>query len=249
MLIAEDTELVELERLLVNLKKTGFGHAARQMINSAAWKTREFAQDKIKDDFVNRNKWTAGSVRVIQAKSLDMDRMEARVGSIEDYMRKQEEGHTIFAKGKHGVPIPTGYSAGQKGSRPRTRLPRNANRMQNIRLARFLGRGKTPKQRALRAVQNAVKTGNRYIFIDFGLGNKKGIFKVLGGRRTFKRGWPINARIMMVQDLTQKTVQLRRHPWLGPSSEKAKAKYDEFYRKALLSQLRRFTPTKILRRS
>ncbi len=241
MIRLEQLETPELERLLAQLGEKLIPVATRHAVNNTAWEARKLYQAAIGDKLTLRNKWTQGSARVKPTKTLGIRRMEARVGSTQEYMRRQEEGHVEVAGGRHGVAIPTGYAAGQEGQKPRTKLPRRPNRMQNIRLLRFARLGKTPKQRLLRSVQKAILTGNRFIFADFGPGKRKGILKVLGGRKKFTRGWPKGARLRMVQDLTHRHVVIKENPLLTPAAIKAREKFPEFYRKALIFLIRKKT--------
>lgn len=231
MIDLEKLETPELERLLRIFREKAVPYATRHMLNKAGWRARGFAQDDIRQDFVNRNKWTVGSVRVIPTRSLVVRQQEVRVGSTQEYMRFQEEGHVEVAKGKHGVPIPTSYSAGQAGRRPRTRLPRRPNQMRNIQLRRGGKGGGSPAQRIIRTVKEALNSGNKTIFVDFGPGKRKGIMRILGGRR--------NTRLRMIQDLTQRSVRISQHKWLQPSVEKTKKGMPADYRDGLLFQLRR----------
>jgi hypothetical protein len=231
MIDLEKLETPELERLLRIFREKAVPYATRHMLNKAGWRARGIAQDDIRRDFVNRNKWTVGSVRVIPTRSLVVRQQEVRVGSTQEYMRFQEEGHTEVSKGKHGVPIPTSYSAGQAGRRPRTRLPRRPNQMRNIQLRRG-GKGQgSATQRAIRAIKESIVSGNKTIFIDFGPGKRKGIFRVLGGKR--------NTRIRMIQDLSQRSVRIPQHKWLEPAVEQAQKGMPDDYRDGLLFQLRR----------
>ena len=216
-------------------------YATRHMLNQGGWRIRREAQKIISTKFVERNKWTKGSVQVIETQSLVVRGQEVRVGSIQQYMEYQEYGHTEIAKGKHGVPIPTSYSAGQDGMRPRTKLPRRPNQMRNINLSRSRKGGGSIKQRLMRTVQEAVTTGNRVVFIDFGPGKRKGIMRVLGGRKKFKRGWPPGARLKMIQNLSHRSIRIRPRKWLEPAVERSKKGMARDYREALLFQLRRNT--------
>jgi len=238
MIRLERLETPELERILKQLRDKSVPFATKQMVNKTAFDARGYAQEEIEDEMTLRNKWTRGSVRVVQTKTLNIREQRASVGSTQEYMRHQEEGYTSVSRGKHGHAIPTGYSAGQEGQRPRTKLPRRPNQVQNIRLARFRARGKTTKQRALRAVQEGIKSGHRLVYINFGPGKKKGIMRILGGRKTFKRGWPDGARLKMIHAL-QKTVRIHKRPWLVPAVIRARRNMPGHYRDALIFQIKR----------
>jgi hypothetical protein len=215
--------------------------ATKQALNDTAWKARFFAQRTIRTKMVERNKWTAGSIRVDPARTLRISQQESAVGSTEVYMETQEFGDTEHAKRKHGVAIPTGYSAGQMGQRPRTRVPRRANRLANIRLSKVRKGGMSRKARIVATIRQAVRTGERYVFLDLGDSGRKGIFKVVGGRK--KSRGRSTAKLRMVQDLSQRSVRIPKTPWLNPSVLLASLQMDDFYRRALLFQLRRLKTT------
>jgi hypothetical protein len=153
-------------------------------------------------------------------------------------MEVQEFGGTERAKRKHGVPIPTGYSAGQMGQAVRTRVPRRANRLPNIRLSKVKKGRMSRKARIVATVRQAVSTNKRYVFLDLGDSGRKGIFKVTGGKRRLKSGRS-SAKLRMVQDLSQRAVRIPKTPWLNPSVLLASLQMEDFYRRALIFQLRR----------
>ena len=212
MIDFDDRELKALEQDMKNFAADAIPYASRNTVNTLAFATRKRGQDNIRDKMVTRNRWTVGSVRVNTTKSLNMRQMAAVVGSTEDYMKDQEFGATKTKKGSEGVAIPTAYSAGQgEDARPRTRLPRKPNKMQNITLRNRKGKAKSRRQANLLAVQAAANSGNKYAFLD--LGRRKGIFRVTGGKR--------NPRVKMVWDLTRQSVRINPTPWLGPAVQDA----------------------------
>jgi hypothetical protein len=236
MITGDFREVKDLADDLRKLNERGLAFASRETLNQTAWKARQQAQAIIERKMTQRNRWTKGSVRVEKARSLNIRAQEAAVGSTESYMETQEFGGVDRARGKHGVPIPTSYSAGQMGAKPRTRLPRRANRLPNIKLKRSKTRRMSRKQRLAATVRQAVAGGQKYVFLDFG--KHKGIVKVLGGGRRLKSGRS-SAKLRMVQDLTERSVRIPATPWLRPAVNLASLRVDDFYRKALLFQLRR----------
>lgn len=231
----EDVE--EYEDHLKTFKQRAFPFASKNALNGSAFKARELWQQDIKSEMINRNAYTRNSIRVEQARTLIVSRQAATVGSIAPYMEVQEFGGTKTSPGKEGVAIPTSYAAGQVEQQPRTRLPRKDNKLSNIRLSNRRSKRGTNKQRLLLKVQNAVKTGRRHIFHDFG--RTKGLFRVVGGRRSVKRGWPEGAQLRMVYDMSDKTVTIPRNPTLKPVIDKAREYMPEIYIKALRYQLQR----------
>ena len=231
MFSIDDTQLKGLEQDLKNFAADAIPYAARNTVNGLAFASRRRSQETIRDKMVTRNRWTVGSVRVEQTRSLDVSRMGAVVGSTEDYMADQEFGATKTKKGSEGVAIPTSYSAGQAESmRPRTRLPRKPNKMQNITLRNRRNGAKSRRQHNMLAVQAAANSGNKYAFLD--LGRRKGIFRVTGGKR--------NPRVKMVWDLSRQSVRIKPNPWLRPSVEDAYRKdAGDLWRSSLEFQAKR----------
>lgn len=229
-----------IKRLEADLK--AFAHkalpfATKSTLNMAAFDARKESRAIIADKMVERNKFTRQSIRVDQAKTLNMRRQMSVVGSIADYMADQEFGGTRASKGKHGVAIATSHSAGQREQQPRTRLPRKPNKLANIRLKHGKRTAANKRQRTLFAIQDAVTTGNRTIFLD--LGRTKGIFRVVGGRKNFKRGGPKGAKLRMLHDMSDKTVRIPRNPWLAPATKRTEKKIPSFYRESITFQLKR----------
>ena len=90
-------------------------------------------------------------------------------------------------------------------------------------------RGANRAQKNLIAVKDAVASGRRYIYMD--LTRRKGIFKVVGGKR--------NPRVKMVHDLTKGSVRIPKTPWLAPATQDARKAMPGLYAKALRFQLAR----------
>lgn len=208
----DDRELKAFEQDLKNFAADAIPFAARHTVNGVAFAARKRGQDNIRDKMITRNRWSVGSVRVNQTRTLDVKRMAAEVGSTEGYMADQEFGATQVKKGAKGVAIPTSYSAGQsEDTQPRTRLPRKPNKMQNITLRHRRNRAKSRRQANLIAIQQAASSGNKFAYLD--LGRRQGIFRVTGGKR--------NPRVKMVWDLSRQSVRINARPWLRPGVEEA----------------------------
>ncbi|MCH9838623.1 hypothetical protein K0U83_23370 [bacterium] len=222
-------DVKQYESDLKTFAKKAFPFATKATVNKAAFETRKVAQMRVEKDMTLRNKFTKGSIRVEQARTLNVRRQEAIVGSIAEYLATQEFGGVVRGGGKH-KPIATAYSAGQgEGVRPRTRLPRKPNSMQAIQLKRR-GRGaKSRKQRNLMAVKEAAAGGSKYVYLD--LGRRQGIFKVLGGKRS--------PRVKMLWDLSRTVVRVPRSPWLAPATRAVETQLPQYYAEALAFQLQR----------
>jgi hypothetical protein len=234
-----DKNIKKLERDLSEFAARALPFATRKTLNDTAFATQRIAKADVRNDLTLRNRFTEQSIQVQQERrELNIRRQQAIVGSIADYMEDQEFGATKTKGGKNGVAIPTSYAAGQEGQQPRTRLPRKANKLMNIRLRKFKGRrASNRKQQTLFKVQDAVTSGSRVVFLD--LGKRQGIFRVVGGSRRFKRGWPKGARLKMLHDMTSQSVVIPRNPWLTPAVAEASRMLPAFYADALRFQLRR----------
>jgi hypothetical protein len=229
MITIDDRELKEFEADLKTFARRAFPFATKSTVNGLAFKARSIAQEGLKRDLVLRNRFTVQSVQVDQTRTLDVRRQAAAVGSIAPYMEVQEFGGIKTKSGSEGVSISTGYSAGQENAKPRTRLPRKANKLENITLKKRRGKRISRKQQNLLAIKQAAASGSKFIFLD--LGRRQGIFKVIGGKR--------RPKIKMVHDLTSQSVVIPKSPWLLPAVTEAQLSGPEIYKKALAFQLKR----------
>ena len=236
----KDGDVKDLESKLKKIKDKAIPFAVKNTLNGLAFEARKSSISEIKQSMMLRNAWTIKSIRVDKAQSLNISRMESIVGSTADYMEKQEFGHTEVKKGESGVPLATTTASGEgKGARPRKRLPRRANQLSQINLRRGRRSPKNNKQALLFKVQDGIRTGQRKFYHDFGGGKKKGIFRVKGGTKRFKRGWPKGASIDMLYDMTETTVKIPKNPWLQPATRDAVKMRDEIYGRSLRFQLDR----------
>lgn len=234
----ESDEVRDLQRELEQIGKRSIPFATRAALNGAAFRARALSRENIQDSMTLRNKWTLGSVRVEpDRRELNIRRQAAVIGSTEGYLEDQEFGTTEAARGSEGVAIPTGYSAGQNGQKPRTRLPRRPNQLKNIKLSKRRRAAKNKAQENLFKIQDAVTSGRRVVYLDFG--KTKGLFKVVGGRKSFKRGGPKGARLQMLYDLSRPAVRIPARPWLAPATDRAAAELPKLYGEALAFQLKR----------
>lgn len=227
-IISRDFKRFEAD--LRTLSRKALPFATKATVNGAAFMARRLSQEGIREEMINRNRFTVGGIRVEQTRTLRISQQAAVVGSIADYMADQEFGAIKSKTGKEGVRISTSYSSGEgENAQPRTRLPRRANTMAAIKLQRRSKKGSNRKQRNLIAIKQAASTGRKYVFLD--LSRRKGIFKVIGGKR--------RPKIKMVHDMTEQSVTIPRNPWLAPAVVKTEAAIPEIYRKALEFQARR----------
>ena len=231
MIKLDDKEIKEYENRLKGFAERSFPFATKFTMNKAGFELRKDWQGQIDKQFVNRNKWTKGSIRVDQTKTLDVRKQQVTVGSRADYLATQEFGGTIRKTGKQGVSIATSYSAGQgESSKPRTRVPRKANRIANIQLRKRRQSKKASRaQQNFLAVRAAATSSNKFVYLD--LGKRKGLFKVTGGKR--------KPKVKMVHDLSNTAVTIKRTPTLQPALEQTQRKVPKIYKDALLFQLKR----------
>jgi hypothetical protein len=240
MFDVDDREIKKFEEEMGKFAKRAYPHVVRQTLNSAAFGAMKGGRRNIRGEFVNRNRFTERSVLVNPVDTLVVSRMAAFVGSTQGYMRDQETGAVNRSTGRYGTPIPTGYSAGQKGSRPRTRLPRKVFQMRNIRLRGNWERsGKTEGQRIVMTLRKAVETGSRIVFLELANGEKAGIFKVLGGKQIGSRRGPKGAKIRMIQNLSYRSVRIPKHEWLEPAADRERRFMSNHFRAAMVFQIRR----------
>lgn len=237
MITVNVTDVAEYEKDLKAFAHRAFPFATKATINRAAFAGRDIAKDVIKGKMIERNRYTARSIQVEMARTLVVSRQEAVLGSTADYMETQEFGGTIQSGGKHGRPIATAAASGES-SLPRRKLPRPVNRRDRLKLQRLKARkAKNWKQALIFAGQAAVSGGSRVVFLD--LGATKGIYRIVGGSRRFKRGWPKGAKLRKLYDLSRRTVAIPARPWLYPATMAAADQMPEFYAEALVFQLRR----------
>lgn len=218
-----DRDIKKLEKRLRDINEKALPFATRSTLNEMAFGSQKLARQEIQARMVLRNKYTVSSVRVDQARGLHIPSQTARMGSIADYMDEQEFGGNKNRKSGRSVGIPTSFAAGQRGAKPRTRLPRKAYQMAQIMLRKGGKRGANPKQ------QNAINIASSlggFTYLD--LGRRKGIFKI------DKKGNPT-----MVHDLSRASVRIPALKWMAPSVDAIVAKRGDFYTKALNFQLKR----------
>jgi len=229
MIKINDDQIKDFESHLKTFANRAFPFATQNAINSVAFKAQKFAKFNVGRKMTLRNKFTQNSIKVHKTKTLQLSRQSALVGSTEKYMERQEFGGNVQKSGKIGVSIPTGYSAGQEGAQKRTRLPKKANRIKNIRLNSKRSGAKSRKLNNFLLVREVAQKSNKYVYLD--LGRRQGIFKVTGVKNKTK--------VKMVQDLSRDVVRIPRNPWLKPSTDSATKFLPELYKKALIFQLKR----------
>ena len=232
MIKVDTRELRAFEKDLAVFNKRGLPFATREAINTAAFETRKTSLKIIDQRMIERNTWTRRSVQVDKSRTLDIDKQTSHIGSTQEYMKTQEEGGIETRKGKHGVPIPTSYSSGEgEGARPRKKLPRKANKMANILLAKRRGRYKNQRQKNIAIVKMAADEGIPHVFLRY-RGRKKGIFEVKGDEDFIDS-------VNMLHDLSRPIVRVPATRWLSSSTKINAKRMPFYYKKALQMQLKR----------
>ena len=225
MFTIDSPDIKRLEADLKAFAHKAFPFATRNTVNRAAFQARREWQHQIDEKLVQRNKFTRNSIQVDLSRTLNVRQQAATVGSIAPYMENSEFGGI-----KTDPAIQTGYSAGQQGQQPRTRLPRRKNALKNIQLSkRKRGRKLTRVQRNIVKVKTAAATGAKFVHLKYTGG--EGMFKVLGSKR--------RPRIRMVADLSRKSVVIPATPTLGPAVVATRKAIPLLYKAALTEQLRR----------
>lgn len=227
-----DVQFRGLDRMKRDLQvfaKKSIPFAAREVVNTAAFETQKTWREEVEKTFTLRNKWTGRSIQVTRATGLHVRTMEAKVGSVAEYMATQEKGGTVRGKGGTKA-IPTEVASGQSmGTQPRSKTVRGRNylsRLGNVpRVAPSRGR----KARNARAIERAIKSGTKIAFLH--LQRRKGLYRITGSKKR-----PV---IRKLYDLTRSSVQVKSEPTLQRSLKRIGSRMPAIQRKAILQQLRR----------
>lgn len=202
--------------------------AVRKALTKTAIVAREEGQANIADQMILRNKFIKSRVFWQGARGMDINTMASAFGSPLEALETQETGGVV--KGKRGnKPIPTSYSSGEGTSVPRRRIPRRANQMRNIQLGGKNLAGLPRRQRNVAMTKRAASEGRKFVYLEMGRG-KKGIFKVLGGKR--------RPKLRMVHDLTRRSVRVPKNEWMRPAALKAQRGIGRMYFKDLVRRAR-----------
>lgn len=229
MISADLSQLKALERDLGKLSAKAQPYANVNTLNQLAFTARREGQSIIREDFVNRNAWTARSVQVQKA---TIGRTYSLVGSTAPYMATQEFGGTEDARGKHGVPVATKETSGEgQGPGVRKKLPKRMNKMTALVLANrgqrrqqgAMGR----KQRNAIAVTTALRARGGVVFLE--LNHRKGLFRVKGTRQ--------RADIRMLYDQSHKVIKIKKTQWLHTAVARASAQWPAIYETQLKKQI------------
>jgi hypothetical protein len=232
-------EIQALEKTIEAISSRAIPIAIQQTLSNTARNAYNNIQQDIGKKFVIKNKWTARSMSHQRATGLNVDKMAAHVGSVQDYMAKQESGFSNVATGQHGVQVPTGDAAGQPGARRRTRVIKKRFRKNNIELTKSLSRrrGNTPAQQRIASIIDTMRAGKRFWFGE--LNKIVGMWHLKGGRISKKGGWPRGMRPKLLYSANHRRNEVKSTRWLEPASEKALKDQTREYGEALARQLNR----------
>jgi hypothetical protein len=232
----DDGELLRMEKVLGELSSKGQRFAVRAVLNQVAYDAAGRARNEIRKSFTVRNNYTVRSVvyEKVPPGQKDPNKMVSVVGSMQEYMAKQEEGFTERSSGKHGVEVPTGETAGTPGAIPRRKAVKRAFYRRGLKMSKGWGDAKTEKGLLMEKVFMAMKSGRRVISAT--LKGLPGLWLLKGGRRG-GRGWPRGARLHLLYSMGKKSVAVKPTPWLSRAAKTAAAGTPELYRKELEKQI------------
>jgi hypothetical protein len=232
MLKVDTREIKRYERDLKEFASRAYPFATKQTINKAAFHSQKEAKSEVSKNMIERNRFTSQSIRVVQSRTLKVDRQSATMGSTAAYMETQEFGGVKRKTGKHGVALTTSYASGEgMGTQPRKRLAKKANRLQNILLSKAKTKSKNRRQRNAIIIKRAAEQGIDHVVLNL-RGGKRGIFRVIGDDSGVDN-------IRMVHDISRKTVLIKPNPWMRPAVKRTTPLMQGFYRDALVFQLKR----------
>lgn len=225
-------EMVGAREMLAGLekfRKSAVPYAARDTVNSLAFEGRRIWGDEIRRTMVTRNRFTAGpALQVDKARGTSLETMQAELGSIAEYMPRQEFGATVTGRAGHkGIPGPV--AAGQAAGGRRTKPVRVGNRMSAIHAVRA-AKGASRHQRNAIAMAIAKRTGRKYVVLERP-GGGTGVFVLGGGKRK------LTAKL--VWDVSRRSVRIEPHPTLGPTLRRLEALAPRIQEQALMRQLQR----------
>jgi len=225
---------------LEKIRKKTIPYAIRQCLNKAAYETSKYAKERLDETFILRNKYVERSIQYRRAEGLRIENMESQAGAILPFMEQQEQGFRQRGTGHTGgVTIPTSAAGNQPNAKIRTKKQTKRNMMKEINLSRL----RKGNLLTIVKVIDAVKSGKREIFLDEksdNYGRPSGIYRVIGGGKRTKRGWPKGAKLRMLHSLHERSVTVQPHQWLKKAFNKVSPNMIGYYADAFSEQLNRF---------
>lgn len=222
-----------MEKVLGDIRSRAVPFAQRNTINDMAFDAMRGARDNIRNDFINRNTWTARTISTSKARRPGD---YAEVGSPEDYMRKQELGGT--GQKYEATGNVTGESPRVSPRRRSIRSSQWINKLvvHRSRYSIFKGRkGKISNRREsnIAALKNAKESGMRHVMLDRGFG-RIGIYRVMG---TMKR-----PKSRILYRVRRGAAKIRPQPWLEPASSSASKMGPTYYFAQMRKELAKIKP-------
>lgn len=211
----------------------GAGYVVKQALNHGVFTAREKWHQTMDDRLILRNNFTKKAVNVVRATGTDITRLRAVIGSRAPFMDDVEDGQSESKKGRHGVPVPTGYAAGQEGANPTTKLVRARYRIGATDTANIhatVARFRKPNQRNAVTIALARRRNVQFGVLETQRGH--GLFKINKGRAATKKkrkrrrragASPAPAKFSssgapkLVWSYYNPTVRMKPHPTLEPT--------------------------------
>lgn len=192
-----------LERILAGIRTRSVDFALKNTMNDLAFAARRNVIEKIDHDFVNRNTWTKRSIRVERARYVGQG---AELGSTEDYMAKQEMG------GRGEKYIATGNASGEGGRvRVRQRAVRANNWINKLGVRTFPEVSGSRQRKRTATLHMARRENQKYVVLENDEG-QRGLYRVLGTKK--------RPKTKLIYMLRKSPVQIKKHKWLQPTSER-----------------------------
>jgi hypothetical protein len=209
---------------LKKLSTVAIGFAVAQAMTDVARQAEREWKQELSERFTLRNRWTQGSIRSIGAKPVPGGTTHSTVGSMAPYLRTQEDGGTLHGKNGGAKSIPVDWA---RVGKSHAKLVAKPNQARNIDL--LPGRAKSSRRRNASAITQATRKGRKYVFLE--KGNKRGIFKLTGGKK--------NPKLNLVQTLSHDSVRIKRASTMEPAAMTAVKFAPQAYRSAFSYQLYR----------
>jgi len=241
-MINMNIETVEIKKLVETLRDKhakGIKYAIKRTLDKAAYETSQHMKRHLTDNFIIRNSYVNRSIQYRRANGLIISNMESSAGSTLEFMARQEEGFELHGTGSTGgVTIPTTAVTNQYGSTRRTKAITQKNQMKAIQLTESQKRNKS----TIAKIYAARAQGKKEIFIDKETDRWKrtsGIYRIIKWKKKTKRGWSEGAKLRLLYALEDKSIRVKPRKWLNPSLEAISKRVNDYYRDALIEQLKR----------
>ncbi len=113
----------DVERLITGMSDADKRHVPFALARALTWTAKD-AQGVVQDDLPNRytlrNNWVKNGIRIVPAKK---DEPQAVVGSLEPFMKRQEEGGTKKARDHSRVAVPVNARRNKRNMIPKGQRP------------------------------------------------------------------------------------------------------------------------------